>query len=283
MLTLVPPRPLEHPRETIPQDVLDRLARTLRRLEDFDLAGYRRAYVERRVTSRVGVTGETPDAYARRVETDADERRQLVEALGVNVTSFFRDPGVWHFLEQVAFPPLVDEILAAGEQVRALSLGCAGGQEAYSLAMMLSEMAGGATDPFVVDAWDMDGAALEVAREAWYPRAAVENLAAPALERYFVPEGEGFRVTSGLRSRVRVERRDMLTADLPGEFDVVLLRNVAIYFDREAKERLFQRVHHLVAPRGLVVLGQAETMVGKANELFRPLSLRNRVYAKVVR
>lgn len=261
--------------------MLDRLTGTLRRHERFDLTGYRPAYVARRVASRLSATGDRLEEYARRLEADGEERRLLIEALGVNVTSFFRDPGVWSFLEEVALPPLVDEKAAARRQVRALSLGCAGGQEAYSIAMLLAELLDGDLDAFVVDAWDVDGAALEVAREAWYPKAAVEGLSEAAVARYFQPEGEGFRVRKELASRVRIERRDMLTADLPGTFDVVFLRNVVIYFDRDAKERLFRRVHGLVAPRGLVVLGQAETMAGDANVLFRPLSLRNRVYARV--
>ncbi|HWH08184.1 MAG TPA: CheR family methyltransferase, partial [Candidatus Thermoplasmatota archaeon] len=202
-------------------------------------------------------------------------------ALGVNVTAFFRDPAVWSFLEDVALPPLVDERLAEGRQVRVLSLGCAGGQEAYSAAMLLAEMTEGDLGAFVVDAWDMDGAALASAREAWYPRAAVSTLAEAAVARYFREEGEGYRVDAALRARVRVARRDMLTEDLSGPFDLVLLRNVVIYFDRDAKDALFRRVHATLASRGLVVLGQSETMGGPAGDLFRPLSLRNRVYARV--
>jgi chemotaxis methyl-accepting protein methylase len=267
--------------EPAPPPFVAQVQDTLRRRERFELAGYRAAYVQRRLAARLAATGDAPEAYARRLESDADERRLLVEALGINVTAFFRDPGVWLFLEEVALPPLVDERVAAGGQVRALSLGCAGGQEAYSLAMLLAELLDGDLDRFRVEAWDMDGAALEVAREAWYPRAALENLSASAVARYFEAEGEGYRVSKALRARVKVGRRDMLTEDISGGFDVVLLRNVTIYFGREAKERLFRRVRGSLAPRGLLVLGQSETMLGEAGELFRPLSLRNRVYARV--
>jgi chemotaxis protein methyltransferase CheR len=106
-------------------------------------------------------------------------------------------------------------------------------------------------------------------------------VSATARGRYFVEDGDGFRVGEPLRARVRVARRDMLTDGVPGRFDLVLLRNVIIYFDAEAKERLFRLVHESLADRGLLVLGQSETMVGGAGSLFRPLSLRNRVYAKV--
>lgn len=260
---------------------LGRIGAALRRLERFELGGYRPAYVERRLAARLAATGETMDSYAARLERDADERRLLVEALGVNVTAFFRDPEVWLFLEEVALPPLVGERAEAGGPLRALSLGCAGGQEAYSAAMLLAELLEGRLDRFRVDAWDMDGAALEAAREAWYPRAALQNLAAPALARYFDEEGEGYRVAKPLRARVHVARRDMLVEGVAGAFDLVLLRNVIIYFGREARERLLRQVHASLAPRGLLVLGQSETMVGETAGLFRPLSLRNRVYARV--
>lgn len=277
----VSPRAPSRTQDALPASAAAAIARTLREAERFDLASYRPAYVARRVASRLSATGHDPEAYARRLASDAEERRLLVEAIGVNVTSFFRDPDVWLFLEEVALPPLVDERLAAGHKVRALSLGCAGGQEAYSAAMLLAEMTGGDLPAFTVDAWDMDGAALDHAREAWYPRAALATLAQPAVARYFAEEGEGYRVDAALRTRVRVARRDMLTEDLGGPFDVVLLRNVVIYFDRDAKDALFRRVHASLAPRGLVVLGQAETMNGQPSDLFRPLSLRNRVYARV--
>ena len=94
-------------------------------------------------------------------------------------------------------------------------------------------------------------------------------------------EGEGFRVADALRGRVRVSHRDMLTDGVAGRFDLILLRNVIIYFDAAAKARLFERVHAALAGRGLLVLGQSETLTGGAGDLFRPLSLRNRVYARV--
>ena len=143
------------------------IAATLRRHERFELDGYRPAYVQRRLASRFHATSSPPEDYARRLERDGTERRALVEALGINVTGFFRDPGVWLFLEEVALPPLVDEKESAGEGLRALSLGCAGGQEAYSAAMLLAELVEGRLGRFTVEAWDMDPAALDVAREAW--------------------------------------------------------------------------------------------------------------------
>lgn len=259
----------------------DRIGKVLRAQEDFDITGYRPTYVARRVSSRLAATGESPETYGGRLEEDAAERKALVEALGINVTSFFRDAAVWQFLEEVSLPPLVDEVSSAGRVFRALSLGCAGGQEAYSIAMLLSELLDGRLEAFHVDAWDMDEAALEVAKEAWYPNAALATVSSAARQRYFVAEGAGYRVSPAVRARVSVERHDMLTKDLVGEFDLVLLRNVIIYFDAGAKERLLRRVHARISPGGLLVLGQAETIVGAAVDAFRPLSLRNRVYAKV--
>lgn len=276
----VPSRPSNR-QGPVPEEALGSVRTTLRRLEAFDLSSYRQAYVVRRISTRLAATGAGPHDYARSLETDPEERRLLVEALGVNVTSFFRDPEVWLFLEEVALPPLLDEMGAAEEELRGLSLGCAGGQEAYSLAMLLAELTGGDLKAFHVEAWDMDVAALQMAREAWYPHAAVETLAPGALARYFEPEGDGFRVERRLRSRVNVRRHDMLMEEVDGSFEIVMLRNVMIYFDREAKERLLQRVHEALAPRGLLVLGQSETVLGSAEGMFRPLSLRNRVYAKV--
>lgn len=267
----------------LPAGVLQRIGRVLRVHEGFDVTGYRPSYIARRVVSRATSMDEPLRAYAARVEADKEERRALVEALGVNVTSFFRDPSVWTFLEEVALPPVVDEKLAAGETLRVLSLGCAGGQEAYSAAMLLSELSGGELDSFQIEAWDMDPGALDAAQEAWYPESALETVAPAAVTRYFEAHEGGFRVRAPLRRRVNVRRHDMLVEPIAERFDAIFLRNVVIYFQQSAKEDLLERVHESLATRGILILGQAETMMGRVGDGFRPLSLRNRVYAKAAR
>lgn len=276
-------RPPREDESALPPEVLHRIGRVLREHEGFDVAGYRPSYIARRIASRASPRHEALREYAARVETDKEERRALVEALGVNVTAFFRDPSVWTFLEEVALPPVVDEKMGAGETLRVLSLGCAGGQEAYSAAMLLAELSGGDLESFEVEAWDMDPGALAVAQEAWYPEPALATVAPAAVARYFDAREGGFRVKEPLRQRVHVRRHDMLVEPIRERFDAIFLRNVVIYFQQSSKEELFERVHASLTTRGILVLGQAETMMGRVGDRFRPLSLRNRVYAKAAR
>lgn len=258
-----------------------RLRDTLAAEEGFDLDAYREPYLARRLRARLGSSTVPPGDYAALVARDPNERRRLMETLGVNVSAFFRDPPVWAFLEEVALPPLVDARRRAGRPLRAASLGAARGEEAFSVAMLLSELTRDAPVPFRVDAFDVDPDALRQARDGLYAPAALENVSGPGLARYFEERPDGLLVArDALRRRVRVERRDVLGDPLPDTYDLALCRNIMIYMDDRAKERLLAKIHDALAPDGLLVIGQSEVILGPAQRLYRSLSPRARVYVR---
>ncbi|HWG91230.1 MAG TPA: protein-glutamate O-methyltransferase CheR [Candidatus Thermoplasmatota archaeon] len=256
-----------------------RLRRVLRSQEGYDLDAYRGTYLARRLRARLSALHMDPRAYASFVERDNGERRLLIETLGVNVSSFFRDPAVWSFLLDDALPPLLEARAASGDLFRAASLGCAGGQEPYSLAMTLNEAAQGLDVDWQVEGFDMDPGALEMAEEALYPAAALAEVSRAALDRYFTQlDEECFEVIPSLRARVRFRKHDILTEPLPARYDLIACRNVMIYVDGPAKERLLDKIHGSLQEDGILVIGQSEVLPPRLAQRFVPLDLRHRIY-----
>lgn len=263
----------------------DRAYRRLRDLllthEGFNLDAYRSTYLARRVQARLSALRLDPAAYVARVAEDPAERRSLMETLGVNVSAFFRDAPVWTFLEEEAIEGLVRDLDGGTPVLQAASLGCAGGQEPYTLAMLLKEVTRGRRLDFHVDAFDVDPHALAVAQAARYPPEALDELSDAALDRYFTPTPDGgFEVMAPLRDRVSVRRLDFLTEPIPGPYHLILCRNMMIYLSPDAKERLLHHIHAALVPHGLFVMGQSEMPTGSAARFFRALSSRYRVYRR---
>jgi chemotaxis protein methyltransferase CheR len=190
--------------------------------------------------------------------------RDAVEALTTNDTAFFRDRAVFDHFRQAMFPALLN----ARANPRRIRIWCAAastGQEAYSLAMIVDEfhtvLAGWTVE---ILASDIAGHAVGRAREGLYDAREIERgLPRDMLIKHFRPEGDGWRVDKALRSRVAFGVRNLIEpfADL-GTFDVILCRNVLIYFDAAAKQTVLTRLQGALAPDGYLVVGAAETLIG---------------------
>jgi len=208
-----------------------------------------------RVRERTRALGVTPGDYLLRL--DGPELDALVEALRVGETRFFRQKRHVAMLRRVVVPALA-EARAAARWVRAWSAGCATGEEAYTLAILLAEGLPG----FDVDVLgtDISDEALARARAGVYPEAALQPVPPAERARWFRPVEPGLvAVAPELRARVRFERKN-LVEPFGGDKDVILCRNVLIYFDAEARAATAQRLVRALAPRGFLFLGYAETL-----------------------
>jgi chemotaxis methyl-accepting protein methylase/anti-anti-sigma regulatory factor len=208
-----------------------------------------------RVRGRLLALGVEPDEYLSRL--DGRELDTLVEALRVGETRFFRHRAHVAALRRAVVPALASAP-ARARRVRAWSAGCASGEEAYTLAMILTEGLPG---------WDVDvlgtdisDEALAVARAAIYPDSALGPVPAASRARWFRPAGVGHvAIAPELAARVRFERRNLVEA-FAGEKDVILCRNVLIYFDGEARAETARRLVEALAPGGFLFLGYAESL-----------------------
>jgi chemotaxis methyl-accepting protein methylase len=223
----------------------------------------------------------TFEDYARVLERDGAEYDRLVDALTINVTKFYRNRETWEALAARALPTLWD---ARAGAIRCWSAGCATGEEPYSAAILLLETARARRRPLPaearVDATDLDPGALARAEAGVYRPPAFEEMPAELAERYF-SAGPERAVGPEVRRPVRFRRHDLLREPPPDPpYDLILCRNVVIYFDRPTQERIFDRFAAALAPEGYLVLGKVETLFGAARARFRLDDPRERIYRR---
>lgn len=260
---------------------LDLVARHLAANGGPPLAAYKDRCLRRRLAVRMRACGlASLGEYAALLVDSPDETERLLATLTINVTGFFRNPEVWDRLEE-AVAPLVRMRHGA---VRAWSAGCASGEEAYSLALLLcqagAQALGPAARPPLIDATDIDAESLALARAATYPRRALP--AGSPRAGLLAAEGEDLRVPEAVRRVVRVRRHDLLVDPAPEPpYDLVLCRNVIIYFEREAQDQLLERFIDALHPGGLLVLGRVETVLGAARARLDLVHVRERIYRRV--
>ena len=260
---------------------LQLLKEQIRRDVGFYCDGYKEHCLRRRIAVRMRARGlHSYGEYASLLLSDPREYQKLHDAVTINVSKFYRNPEVWETLDQKVLPSL----FAADRPIRIWSAGCAGGEEPYSIAILLREHAQrtgqvDALSRFDVVGSDIDRASLETAQRGEYGTFAFTDIPTPIRERWFEPPAFT-RVKPEVREGVRFETRDLMTSELPTGNDVIFCRNVVIYFERVIQEALFERFHAALAPGGYLVLGKVETLFGKASSLFAPISQRERVFVK---
>lgn len=259
----------------------------LRRLEGHPLpplAMYKDKCLQRRLAVRMRACGvQSLSEYADLLDRQPGEVDRLLQALTINVTHFFRNAEAW-----VRLGGELERRLTAGQtRFTAWSAGCASGEEAYTLAMLLAmtlERAGLPLSPATVqvDATDVDEACLAAARVARYPVAAFGETPVALVQRWTSVDGEGRRIGDAVRAVVRVLRHDLGRDPAPAPpYDLVVCRNVLIYFERDAQERLFQLFAEALPPGGLLLLGKVESLGGPARERFEPVDGRERLFRRI--
>lgn len=206
-------------------------------------------------------------AYLARVSShDGDEERQaLLDAVVVPETHFFRNPPQMVALRRRILPELMRRAAARGRAVTIWSAGCSTGEEPYSLAMLAGEAAGelAVAPPVRVLATDISSRAVTAARRARYTGRSLALVTPDARDRWFEPDGDGYRVGADARAMVEVRRHNLVAEPPPfepGEVDLVVCRNVTIYFGRETTRRLLESFHDLLTPGGYLLVGHAETL-----------------------
>jgi chemotaxis methyl-accepting protein methylase len=246
---------------------------------------YKDSCLRRRVAVRMRACGlHTYDDYARRLREDEAEYGRFLEALTINVTKFYRNADMWNFVAGSVIPELLE---ARGSAIKCWSAGCASGEEPYTLAVLLLEGARRTRmDPLLgpcIDATDLDERSLETAATGRYPGESFSEMPNTLTARYFKPDGrDKARVAADdVRDLVRFRRHD-LTREPPinQPYDLILFRNVVIYFQRAMQERIFAAMAHALNPGGALVLGKVETLFGGACDLLRKGNVRERVYRR---
>lgn len=245
-----------------------------------DFSNYKRGTVLRRLERRMGVHQvQTLAEYAAIVRDHPGETDALLKDLLISVTNFFRDCEAWEALERDVVPSLVQGKTGTEDTVRVWVAGCATGEEAYSVAMLLDEQVEKMAQPlaFQVFASDLDDRAVGIAREGAYTLNDAADVSPPRLRRFFSQEGERYRVRKDLREHVLFARHNVLKDPPFSHVDLVCCRNLLIYLNRTAQQRFFEVAHFALNPGGFLFLGSSESIDG-AGRLFAEVDNVSRIF-----
>lgn len=251
----VPARPAADP-------TLDLLLQEVRSRSGIDFGSYRQPTILRRLQRRMAAIGaRTMEEYLAHLELYPEEYERLASSFLIKVTEFFRDPETFEHLRQHLLPEIVSRAHAQDNQIRIWSAGCSTGEEAYSLAMVLSEVLGPKRDQFHVRvfATDADADAIAFARRGIYPGTALMRVDRELLGRYFTEEQGDYLIAKTLRSMIVFGQHDLGQRPPFPHVDLILCRNVLIYFTAEMQARALQLFAFSLRHEGYLVLGKSET------------------------
>ncbi|HEX7176471.1 MAG TPA: CheR family methyltransferase [Pyrinomonadaceae bacterium] len=244
-----------------------------------DFTHYKRATVLRRIERRLQVNALLElTAYRDFMREHPVEAQALLKDLLISVTNFFRDRAAFDELEREVVPLLFHE-KTTGDQVRVWVAGCATGEEAYSVAMLLLEYAERLPSPPAIQifATDIDEAAIATAREGSYTETIEADVSMERLRRFFTKESGGYRIRKDVRERVLFAVHNLIKDPPFSRLDAVTCRNLLIYLNREAQTHIFELFHFVLLPNGFLFLGNSESADGVAN-LFTTVDKRERIF-----
>jgi two-component system CheB/CheR fusion protein len=243
-----------------------------------DFAYYKRATILRRISRRMQVNGiDELGEYLNFLRTHPGEAGALLQDLLISVTNFFRDRKAFDALEK-RIPDLFKG-KGPNDAVRVWVVACATGEEAYSIAMLLHEHASKmeASPVIQVFATDLDDGVIQSAREGFYPNAIATDVSEERLRRFFTHEHQGYRIRREIRETVLFALHDLLKDSPFSRLDLISCRNLLIYLNREAQNRVFDIFHFALRPEGQLFLGTSES-VEDENQLFSVLDKKSRLY-----
>ncbi|MGO4494533.1 protein-glutamate O-methyltransferase CheR [Paenibacillus sp. 2RAB27] len=218
-----------------------------------DLALYKEAQMKRRLTTlRLKRGYNTFISFFEAMMKDKELFYEFLDRMTINVSEFWRNPNRWELVEQKFIP----EMLKRNRRLKIWSAACSTGEEPYTLAMILAEQ--GALAETSLHASDIDDGAIEKARKGMYLDRSVRDVPANYVKKYFKQDGLMFHVSEELKKSVKFQKQNLLVDTFDSGYDLIVCRNVIIYFTEEAKHVLYQKFAKALKPGGLLFVGSTE-------------------------
>ncbi|GGY74694.1 chemotaxis protein CheB [Marinobacter zhanjiangensis] len=262
---------------------LDPLLKLLRQQTRHDFSLYKPTTLNRRIERRMAIHGLSDlTEYTRFLENSSQEVELLFRELLIGVTEFFRDSATWDYLIDTALP----ELLAGrppDEGLRAWVVGSSTGEEAYSLAMAITEAleqtGHGDEIHLQIFASDISPEAINIARRGRYPLSIEDTVSETRLARFFVRHDDHYQIQPAIRDKVMFARHDVILDPPFTRLDLIACRNLLIYFDVTLQRRILPLFHYSLRENGILMLGNSES-IGRLNHLFKPLDPKLRLYRR---
>jgi two-component system CheB/CheR fusion protein len=272
-----------HSLEEKERSALEKVLILLRHKTGQDFSLYKKTTVYRRIERRMGIHQiDRIAAYVRYLQENSQEVDLLFKELLIGVTNFFRDPAAWVHLQEKVIPELLAD-QPAGRKLRAWSVGCSTGEEAYSLAIAFKEVLDRvkpkADFTLQVFATDLDPDAIDQARQGVYPANVAADVSAERLSQFFIKEGSGYRVGKKIREMVTFATQNVIMDPPFTKLDLLICRNLLIYLTPELQKKLLPLFHYSLNRDGVLFLGNSENASAHP-ELFAPLNLKFRLFRR---
>lgn len=224
-----------------------------------DLNSYKETQLKRRLDSllvrqKIASYGD----YFKILSGNREEYVKFLDYLTINVSEFFRDPKMFQVLEGKVLP----ELLASNNRLNIWSAACSIGAEPYSVAMILNELT--PTRTHRIDATDLDQGIISKAKAGVYPADLVKNVSPQRLSKYFTKQNDKYIISEQIKNKVTYKQHDLLSSVYPTGYDLILCRNVTIYFTREAQEKVNRQFSQALKPGGYLFIGGSETIFNYA-------------------
>lgn len=261
------------------EQALQRVLGLLRAQTGHDFRQYKRATVLRRIERRMQVRAvHSLPEYMRLLEADTGEHKLLLNDLLIGVTNFFRDREAFETIERDILPAIFRD-RKASDEVRAWVAGCATGEEAYSLAMLLADQAALVAHPpnYQVFASDIDEHAIAIARAGSYPTSIVTDVTPARLRQHFTRDENRYLIRKAVRDRILFAVHNLLRDPPFSRIDLISCRNLLIYLNRDIQQRVLETFHFALKPGGYLFLGSSES-AESVDELFVAVDKKNRIY-----
>ncbi|MCR4430652.1 MAG: protein-glutamate O-methyltransferase CheR [Tepidanaerobacteraceae bacterium] len=221
-----------------------------------DLSEYKEKQMKRRIESLIKRNGLSDyNSYFNLLKNSDNHLKEFLDYITINVSEFFRNPTQWIVLENEILPTLISK----KKKLKIWSSACASGEEPYSVALLLAKM-GILTNADVI-ATDIDTRALEDARAGVYPIKSVVNIPAQLLDRYFIRKDDIFILKEEIKKRVSFSVLNLLNDKFPRDCDLIICRNVMIYFTEEAKDKLYKKFYDAMLDEGILFVGSTEQII----------------------
>jgi len=272
------------PTEITDQELAE-IGLVIKKFRNIDLFNRKSDCIKRRIAMRMRITNN-PDIteYCSLLQQSGPELDLLLKMLTIHVSQFFRNPSMFEKLKEEVFPDVFSTAHNSGRKsVQIYSLGCAGGEEPYSMAILLKENFSSNLQKFEINivAIDVDSHTLQSAELGEFIEDKLKNISDELRYKYFKQNGSIFRLAPEISQMVSFLMTD-ITANLQlSAADLVLCRNTLIYFTRPAQEMILNHIADLLSVGGILVLGKSETMVGALRKRFEPICRIERIYRKL--
>lgn len=251
---------------------------------NFSMSVYKDKCMKRRIAIRMrSCQCSDTDEYLELLRQSEKELDQLKKTLMIHVSHFFRNPSMFEKLQADILPSLFEKAALDRQILRFISLGCAGGEESYSLGIILRERYSRHLlhTPVEICAYDIDSDILQAAGRAEYNDDRLKELSDNLKERYFVTNGQRMQLTDDIRGMVSFHLRNIMDVETFEPCQLALCRNTLIYFTRRDQEKILLGIAHIMQTGGILVLGKSETLIGEARRFFITVCPIERIYRRL--